>query len=38
VLKEKVTKEKEHPAWRLPTIHGRQVRESWPGFSTGLLS
>ena len=38
VLKEKVTKEKEYPAWRLPPIHGRQVREPGPGFSTGLLS
>jgi len=37
VAKEKVTKEKGHPAWRLPPIHGRQVRESGPGFSTGLL-
>jgi hypothetical protein len=35
VLKEKVTKEKEHPAWRLPGIHARQVRESGPGFSNG---
>jgi len=34
VLKEKVTKEKEHPTWRLPPIHGRQVREPGPGFST----
>jgi hypothetical protein len=34
VAKEKVTKEKGHPAWRLPPIHGRQVRESGPGFST----
>jgi hypothetical protein len=34
VLKEKVPKEKEHPAWRLPPIHGRQVREPVPGFST----
>jgi len=23
-----------HPAWRLPPIHGRQVREAGPGFST----
>ena len=35
VAKEKVTKEKGHPAWRLPLIHGRQVREPGPGFSTG---
>jgi len=34
VAKEKVTKEKGHPAWRLPPIHGRQVREPGPGFST----
>ena len=33
--KEKVTKEKGHPAWRLPPIHGRQVREPGPGFSSG---
>jgi len=33
-----VTKRKRHPAWRLPPIHGRQVRESGSGFSTGLLS
>jgi hypothetical protein len=38
VAKEKVTKEKGHPAWRLPGIHARQVRELGPGFSTGLLS
>ena len=25
-----------HPAWRLPPIHGRQVREAEPGFSSGL--
>jgi len=37
VAKEKVTKEKGHPAWRLPPIHGRQVREPGPGFSSGLL-
>jgi hypothetical protein len=36
--KRKVTKEKGHPAWRLPPIRGRQVREPGPGFSTGLLS
>ena len=35
VAKEKVTKEKGHPAWRLPPIHGRQVREPGPGFSIG---
>ena len=35
VDKEKVTKEKGHPAWRLPGIHARQVRESGPGFSNG---
>jgi hypothetical protein len=34
--KRKLTKEKGHPAWRLPPIHGRQVREPGPGFSTGL--
>ena len=33
--KRKITKEKGHPAWRLPPIHGRQVREPGPGFSTG---
>jgi hypothetical protein len=36
--KRKVTKEKGHPAWRLPGIHARQVHELGPGFSTGLLS
>jgi len=35
VAKEKVTKEKGHPAWRLPPIPGRQVREPGPGFSNG---
>jgi hypothetical protein len=35
VLQEKVTKEKKYPAWRLPPIHGRQVRESEPGFANG---
>ena len=35
VAKEKVTKEKGHPAWRLPPIHGRQVREPGSGFSNG---
>ncbi len=35
VAKEKVTKEKGHPAWRLPPIPGRQVREAGPGFSNG---
>ena len=25
-----------HPTWRLPG-YARQVREPWPGFSTGLL-
>jgi hypothetical protein len=34
VAKEKVTQEKGHPAWRLPPIPGRQVREPRPGFST----
>jgi hypothetical protein len=33
--KRKITKEKGHPAWRLPPIHGRPVREPGPGFSTG---
>jgi hypothetical protein len=33
--KRKITKEKGHPAWRLPPIHGRQVREPGPGFSNG---
>src|SRR6185312_8229124 len=33
--KRKITKEKGHPAWRLPPIHGRQVREPGPGFSPG---
>jgi hypothetical protein len=37
VAKEKGTKEKGHPGWRLPSIHGRQVREAGPGFSSGLL-
>jgi len=36
--KREVPKRKRHPAWRLPPIHGRQVREPGPGFSTGLLS
>ncbi|AND67651.1 hypothetical protein ATSB10_01970 [Dyella thiooxydans] len=36
--KREVTKRKRHPAWRLPPIHGRQVREAGSGFSTGLLS
>ena len=35
--KREVAKRKRHPGWRLPSIHGRQVRESWPGFSSGLL-
>jgi hypothetical protein len=35
VAKEKVTKEKGHPAWRLPGIHARQVCEPGPGFSNG---
>jgi len=35
VAKRKVTKREGHPAWRLPPIHGRQVREPGPGFSTG---
>ena len=35
VAKEKVTKEKGHPAWRLPPLPGRQVREPGPGFSNG---
>jgi hypothetical protein len=38
VAKRKVTKREGHPAWRLPPILGRQVRELGPGFSTGLLS
>src|SRR3546814_9292013 len=33
VAKRKVTKREGHPAWRLPPIHGRQVREPGPGFS-----
>jgi hypothetical protein len=36
--KRKVTKREGHPAWRLPGIPARQVREAGPGFSTGLLS
>jgi hypothetical protein len=32
--KREVTQRKRHPAWRLPPIHGRQVRELRPGFST----
>jgi hypothetical protein len=35
--KREVPKRKRPPAWRLPPIHGRQVRESGPGFSSGLL-
>src|SRR6185312_12883865 len=31
--KREVTKRKRHPAWRLPPIPGRQVREPEPGFS-----
>ena len=34
MAKRKVTKREGHPAWRLPPIPGRQVRESGPGFST----
>ncbi len=34
VAKRKVTKREGHPAWRLPGIHARQVREPGPGFST----
>ena len=34
-VKRKLTKEKGHPAWRLPGIHARQVREPGAGFSTG---
>jgi hypothetical protein len=34
-VKRNITKEKGHPAWRLPPIHGRQVREPGPGFSNG---
>jgi hypothetical protein len=34
VAKRKVTKREGHPAWRLPPILGRQVRELGPGFST----
>jgi len=37
VPKEKVAKEKGHPGWRFPSIHGRKVREVGPGFSSGLL-
>ena len=33
VAKEKVTKEKGHPAWRFPGIHARKVREPGAGFS-----
>jgi len=36
LAKRKVTKREGHPAWRLPDIHARQVRELGPGFSTGL--
>src|SRR6185312_1094236 len=32
VAKRKVTKREGHPAWRLPPLHGRQVREPGPGF------
>ena len=32
--KRKVTKREGHPAWRLPGIHARQVREAGSGFST----
>ncbi len=35
VAKRKVTQREGHPAWRLPGIHARQVREGRPGFSTG---
>jgi hypothetical protein len=35
---EKGNQREGHPAWRLPGILARQVRESRPGFSTGLLS
>jgi len=31
-----VTKRKRHPGWRVPSIHGRNVREAVPGFSSGL--
>jgi hypothetical protein len=31
-VKRKITNEKGHPAWRLPPIHGRQVREPGSGF------
>ena len=34
MAKEKVTKEKGHPVWRCPPIHGRPVREAGLGFST----
>jgi len=34
MAKRKVTQREGHPAWRLPGIHARQVRELRPGFST----
>jgi len=38
VAKRKVTQREGHPAWRLPGIPARQVRELGPGFSIGLVS
>jgi len=35
VAKRKVTQREGHPGWRFPSIHGRKVRESVPGFSSG---
>src|SRR6185312_13460521 len=35
VAKRKVTQREGHPGWRFPSIHGRKVRESAPGFSSG---
>src|SRR6185312_4753740 len=34
--KRKVTQREGHPGWRVPSIHGRNVREAVPGFSSGL--
>ena len=31
-----VAKRKRHPGWLVPSIHGRNVREAVPGFSSGL--
>src|SRR6185312_2743034 len=33
--KRKVTQREGRPGWRLPSIHGRQVRETGSGFSSG---